>query len=185
MTLEIPVDDIFRMQIVHALRRLSSYFNQREELELSLLDVQVFVQRGTFAPLCNNRQLGFANTAHEQQNIHMPSLPQHRNFIFKSLQLRRRWDLHVQSFDCNWAVPMGLINSPERTRSDPGSYEDLIGVDFPVLDGFPGRQHVLRRLVCGLCSRSFGPQGTRGTRLSRLAVLRWTVIGRNSTEIIE
>lgn len=60
---------------LHALCRLPSDVNELEHLELGLLDVQVFIQTASFAPLCDDGQVVFSHVAHEEQNINMPSLP--------------------------------------------------------------------------------------------------------------
>lgn len=60
---------------LHALRCLPSDVNELEHLELGLLDVQVFIQTASFAPLRDDGQVVFSHVAHEEQNINMPSLP--------------------------------------------------------------------------------------------------------------
>ncbi len=55
--------------LLHSLSRLSSRVDQVEQLELSFLHVQVLVERRALAPLRHNGQLGFADAAHEEQNV--------------------------------------------------------------------------------------------------------------------
>ena len=55
--------------VLHSLSRLTCGVNQIQQFEFRLLDVQVFVEGRSFAPLRHNSQLGFADAAHKQQDV--------------------------------------------------------------------------------------------------------------------
>jgi hypothetical protein len=103
---EIAVNDAFGVQIVHALRHLSSDVDERVQLELCLVHVDVLVETAALAPLRHDCERGFADAAHEQQDVAVTRLLQHGDFVLERLQLRRCRRFHVQSLDGDRPVPV-------------------------------------------------------------------------------
>lgn len=151
------MDNILGVQVIHALSRLPADFYERQQLELGLEDVQMFVQRRALAPLRHDGQFGFADASHEQDNIDVSRFAQNGDLVLESQQLRRCGTLDVQRLDGDGAVPVGLENCPKGAGSDSGPDQDFVGVDFPVLDGFARSQEILGGLVCGPRSWTFWP----------------------------
>lgn len=61
---------------LHALRGLAGDVDQLEHLELGLLHVQMFVEAAALTPLCDNGQVVLGHVAHEEQDVHVPGLPE-------------------------------------------------------------------------------------------------------------
>lgn len=72
--LQVSVDDILGVQIVHALRHLSTDVDQRAQLKLGLVHVNVFVQTRALAPLRHDGQRRFTDAAHEQEDVAVAGL---------------------------------------------------------------------------------------------------------------
>lgn len=77
----IPVYDVLGMQIVHPLRSLARHVDEVQHGEGSLEHVQVLVQRGALAPLRHDGQRRRRHAAHEQQDVAVPGLAEHRYLI--------------------------------------------------------------------------------------------------------
>lgn len=191
VALEVAMDDVLGVQVVHALRSLTGDFDDVLHVEAFLVYVQAPVETAAFAPLRHNGQVRLADDTHEEQNVGMPRLAQHRHLVFEGLQLRRCRVGHVERFDGDRAVPLRFVHGAEGARADAALDFDLVRADLPVLDGLLGR-----RLLVALADAAVGvlvgaagarprPHRVGGRRLGALAVWKTAAVWRRQASWLE
>ncbi len=82
------MDDLLRVQVVHSLRRLPGNVHQLKDLKVGLHNVQVLVETAAVAPLSDDHQVGLGDAAHEEDYVHVASLPQNGQLVFKLLLIK-------------------------------------------------------------------------------------------------
>lgn len=89
--------------LLHALSCLSGHINTTHRVKLGFCDMQMSVQAAAFTPLCDDGKIGLGHIPHEQQDVHMSSLPAKKchhvkKFILSSVKTH----LHKKCDNMNW-----------------------------------------------------------------------------------
>lgn len=87
--LEVTVDDLVLVEIIHAFRHIDSHSQQHGHFQESLLLAQVIVHAPTRHVLCDDTQVGrYGARTDELHHVLMPHLPHYEYFLLKlSLQV--------------------------------------------------------------------------------------------------
>ena len=138
--------------LLHSMRGLPRNLHGVQQLKLGLVHVDMAMQRGPLAPLCDNGQdlLG-GHIPQKQEYIDMPRFPQQRHLVSKGQNLLRTRILDVQGLDRDGAVPISAIHSAKGTHPNVLLVKQNVrSRDLPVLDGL--LVHDFDLLVGGLVS---------------------------------
>ena len=115
------MNDASSVQVAHALRDLSADVDDSSQIELFLAHVKMRVQRLTLTVAGHNRQVWRLHAgAHEENQILMSSLSEHRNFgseRFDRISIVQSVG-HVEHLHGHTTMPVALKHGAESADTD-------------------------------------------------------------------